>query len=249
MAPGDRRRPQVLVRSRRGTTPRRCRACRAAPRRCRGSGRRVSFPARTALGEHRCTDAYRRSSPWRFPGVRRTAWRNLSGAAGIFPLGLGGQPVLPSRRKLAGCALRFRHPAAELLRVGVAHKVDRVVRSLSDMVTHRNVAHGTRLVWILGPLLPQVEPHDLPPLRLGQLELAHPEPATQNHPDRTLAFRSRRLTRCTAHPEGPGWAPAELHFQAIVASHLTGLPRTKLRRQRFRGLPDRQSPGTAGVAD
>jgi hypothetical protein len=87
MAPGDRRRPQVLVRSRRGTTPRRCRACRAAPRRCRGSGRRVSFPARTALGEHRCTDAYRRSSPRRFPGGRRTAWRNLSRRGRHIPTG------------------------------------------------------------------------------------------------------------------------------------------------------------------
>ena len=103
MAPGDRRRPRVLVRSRRGTTPRRCRACRATPRLCRGSGRRVSFPARTALGEHRSTDAYRRSSPRRFPGGRRTAWRNLSRRGRHIPTGprwAAGTPISPQASRL-----------------------------------------------------------------------------------------------------------------------------------------------------
>src|SRR5262245_51178077 len=92
------------------------------------------------------------------------------GPAGGLPLGLGWAPIFPTPREPAGSSFRFRQPAAELLGLGMAHEIDRVIRALADVVAHRAVADGARLAWILGPLRPQGDPHDPPPLRLGHLE-------------------------------------------------------------------------------
>src|SRR4051812_15805587 len=101
--------------------------------------------------------------------------RGGAGAAGVLPLGLVRQPVLPPGFEPARLALVGGQLPTERLGVVVAGEVDRMVGALADVVPRGAVADGPRLTRVAGTLFAEGQAHDTEPLRLGHLVAAHPE--------------------------------------------------------------------------
>src|SRR5262245_18060764 len=98
-----------------------------------------------------------------------------------------------------------------------------MTRPHAGKVTLAVVAQRARLRRARGPLLEDVPPHDGLPLGLRDLELAHPEPATDRHPGRLATQISPgEALRPPAHGEFSRRAPAEDHPERVVVALLAG---------------------------
>src|SRR5687768_11093960 len=122
-----------------------------------------------------------------------------AGAAGIFPLGFGGETDMPVFWKTGGASF-VSELAAEFQGVCVTDPVD------GKVFADAGVEGATRIVGFA-----VVGAHSALPLRLSDFEFAHPETAREGDVHLSFVGAMIGFFGRTAHPEFASGTPTEFH--------------------------------------